>query len=55
MPYGRLQVRLLYFFSGHQAVLTQGFLKKTGPVPEEEIARAIRRMDDWLARGGRHS
>ena len=55
VPYGRLQVRLLYFFSGHQAVLTQGFLKKTGPVPEEEIARAIRRMDDWLARGGRHS
>ena len=50
VPYGRLQVRILYFFEGKRVVLTQGFLKKTPAVPEEEIDRALRRMEDWLSR-----
>lgn len=52
VPYGRLQVRILYFFDGKRIVLTQGFLKKTAAVPPEEIDRAVRRMKDWLSRGG---
>lgn len=52
VPYGRLQVRILYFFDGKRVVLTQGFLKKTPAVPTEEIDRAVRRMEDWLGRGG---
>ncbi|MBI4064552.1 MAG: type II toxin-antitoxin system RelE/ParE family toxin [Elusimicrobia bacterium] len=52
VPYGRLQWRILYFFEGKRIVLTQGFLKKTQAVPEEEIERALRRMKDWLERGG---
>lgn len=52
IPYGRLQWRILYFFDGRTIVLTQGFLKKTDAVPEAEIARAVRRMNDWLAGDG---
>ena len=52
VPYGRLQIRILYFFKYDRIILTQGFLKKTGPVPDEEIERAVRRMNDWLARHG---
>ena len=52
VPYGRLQIRLLYFFAGKRVVLTQGFLKKTSAVSAEEIERALRRMDAWLDREG---
>ncbi|MFC1521864.1 type II toxin-antitoxin system RelE/ParE family toxin [Elusimicrobiota bacterium] len=52
VPYGRLQWRLLYFFDGKRAILTQGFLKKTSAVAEEEIQRALRRMKDWIGRRG---
>lgn len=40
--------RFLYFFAGKRIVITHGFLKKTGPVPEEEIDRAERQMNDFL-------
>lgn len=52
IPYGRHQYRILYFFDGKRVVLAQGFLKKTQAVPEEEIKRALRRMQDWLKQGG---
>ena len=52
IPYGKLQWRILYFFEGKRIVLTQGFLKKTPAVPDEEIERATRRMKDWIQRGG---
>ena len=52
IPYGRRQWRFLYFFDGERVVMTQGFLKKTWAVPEEEIERALRRMEDWFCRGG---
>ncbi len=50
MEYGSLQMRFLYFFEGKSIVLVSGFLKKTSEVPEEEIARAERRMAEWLNR-----
>ena len=52
VPYGKLQWRVLYFFDDKRVVLTHGFLKKTQAVPAEEIDRALRRMRDWLGRGG---
>lgn len=52
IPYGKLHWRILYFFDGKTAVLTNGFLKKTRDVPGEEIERALRRMNDWVVRGG---
>ncbi|MBI4375897.1 MAG: type II toxin-antitoxin system RelE/ParE family toxin [Elusimicrobia bacterium] len=52
IPYGKLQWRLLYFFDGKRVVLTQGVLKKTQAVPDEEIERALGRMRDWLGRRG---
>lgn len=48
--FGRLQPRLLYFFDLKEIVIVSGFLKKTDSVPEDELARAERRMADWLAR-----
>jgi phage-related protein len=50
VPYGSLQIRLLYFFAGQKIIMTNGFLKKTGKIPSEEIDRAVRRMADWLSR-----
>lgn len=47
--YPSLQLRFLYFFDGHSAVIVSGFLKKTSAVPEEEIDRAECRMLDWLS------
>jgi len=53
VPYGKLQWRMLYFFDGKRVVVTQGFLKKTWDVPDDEIERALRRMKDWFEQGGR--
>jgi phage-related protein len=48
--YGRLELRMLYFFDGKDIVLTHGFLKKTNNVPEEEIERAVRIMRNYQNR-----
>ena len=48
--FGSDQYRFLYFFHGKVAVLTHGFVKKTDQVPDEEIERAVRRMNDFLIR-----
>lgn len=50
--FGSIQYRLLYFLAGKQIVLTHGFIKKTGPVPPEELERAERLMHDWQQRTG---
>ena len=50
VPYGRQHFRLLYFFCGKTIVVTSGFVKKTAEVPEGEIERAVRRMEDWTYR-----
>ena len=41
------QYRLLYFFSGKRIVMTHGFVKKTGPIPQSEIERAERVLKQW--------
>lgn len=45
--------RILYFFTaGNRIVLTHGFAKKSGKVPDKEIERAIRCRKDYLDRMG---
>ena len=44
------QYRILYFFHGKRVIVTHGFFKKTAAVPEEELARAQRWMDDFVTR-----
>ena len=48
--FGHHEYRFLYFFSGKNIVITHGFLKKTDRLPEGEIDRAQRCMDEYLAR-----
>ena len=50
MVFGSNQYRLLYFFAGKQIMITHGFLKKTGPVPIQELERAERLMREWESR-----
>ncbi len=50
LKFGSDQYRFLYFFCGKKIVLTHGFAKKTDRVPEEEIERAGRMMNDFLFR-----
>ena len=50
LRFGPLHYRFLYFFAGKKIIITHGFIKKTDRVPEEEIVRAIRYMNDFLAR-----
>ena len=51
--FGGQQYRLFYFFSGKQVVMTHGFVKRTGPVPAQELARAERLMREWQQGHGR--
>lgn len=50
IAFGSNQYRLLYFFAGKQMIITHGFLKKTGPVPVQELERAERLMHEWESR-----
>ena len=50
VSFGGLHHRLLYFFYGKRIIVTHGFVKKTAAVPEEELARAQRCMDDFTTR-----
>ena len=50
VQFGNLQYRILYFFHKRVIVMTHGIVKKTGPVPVEEIERAKRYMEEWLSR-----
>jgi phage-related protein len=42
--------RFLYFFFDKRIIITHGFLKKTDRIPEGEIKRAERIMQDFLER-----
>jgi len=53
LRWGSNHFRFLYFFVGKKIVITHGFLKKTAQVPEAEINRAIRYMNDFLIRLGK--
>lgn len=47
------QHRLLYFFHGRSIiVVTSGFLKNVGKVPQSEIDKAQARRADWIKRFG---
>ena len=47
----RNRIRILYFFyDGQKFVLSHGFRKKSGPVPDSEIDRAVVHRKDYLAR-----
>lgn len=51
IQFGNDNYRLLGFFtSGASLVLTNGFVKKTQKTPTQEIALAIRRKKEYLAR-----
>ena len=44
------QVRILYAFAGHHAVILHAFRKKTGPVPPSEKQLAHTRLADFVQR-----
>lgn len=48
--FGSNEYRFLYFFFGGRIIITHGFLKKTDKIPEGEIERAERIMQDFLQR-----
>jgi phage-related protein len=53
VSFGGMHHRLLYFFHGKSIIVTHGFVKKTAAVPEEELARAQRWMEDFVNRAER--
>jgi phage-related protein len=55
IQFGNDIFRLLGFFdSGALLILTNGFAKKTQKTPPQEIALAIRRKEEYLARRKNH-
>ncbi|MEK7475999.1 MAG: type II toxin-antitoxin system RelE/ParE family toxin [Candidatus Coatesbacteria bacterium] len=51
--FGRLEVRLLYFFHARTLiVVAHGFLKKARAIPDGELRKAHRAHADWLIRYG---
>jgi len=54
IDFGGNTYRLLGFFHlGHFFVLTNGFMKKSNKIPKAEIELCIKRMKDFLDRGGK--
>lgn len=50
LKFGSDQYRFLYFFLNKKIIVTHGFVKKTDEVPEQEIERAIKCMNDFIFR-----
>lgn len=51
MKFGSDITRVLYFFvDGDEAILTNGFVKKTEKTPQSEITLAKKYRDDYLSR-----
>ena len=50
VSFGGMHQRLLYFFHDKRIIITHGFVKKTANVPEDELIRAQRWMDDFMHR-----
>lgn len=46
--FGHHNYRFFYFITDKTVVMTHGILKKTGPVPREEIDRAARLKAQWI-------
>jgi len=54
IDFGSNTYRLLGFFHlSHFLVLTNGFMKKSDKIPKTEIDLCIKRMKDFLDRGGK--
>ncbi len=51
----RKQIRILYFIHDKTVVLTNGLIKKTKQIPENEIKRAIGYRRDYFVRHGEKS
>lgn len=51
----RINYRVLYFFSGQNAVVITGGLTKEDCVPETEIKRAVDRKDEFMIDPDTHS
>jgi len=47
------QYRFLYFFFGKTIVITNGFIKKTGSIPQSELNKAENYMNDFLSQNDR--
>ncbi|WP_068784129.1 type II toxin-antitoxin system RelE/ParE family toxin [Paenibacillus phocaensis] len=45
--------RITYFKWRGQMVLLTYFRKSTGPTPDHEVIRAVKRMKDWVKRYGK--
>jgi phage-related protein len=52
---GRVQLRMLYFFDKHTAVVTHGFIKRGRKVPTAEIERAGEFRDRYVADPASHT
>jgi len=53
---GKVQYRILYFFSGaNVVVLSQGFIKKGSAVPDKEIERALERKLNFEKNPKKHT
>jgi phage-related protein len=52
VSFGRLEIRLLYFFAGRKIIVTHGFLKKTRQVDRTQIDLANRYRAEWLGSWG---
>ena len=50
VQFGNNKYRFLYFIHQKKIVLTHGFLKKTGPVPSQEIEKSKRLRVEWMGR-----
>lgn len=51
MKFGSDITRVLYFFvDGNEAILTNGFVKKSEKTPQSEITLAKKYRDDYLSR-----
>ena len=53
--WGKVRLRILYFFVGKKAVISHGIVKKGGPVPEKEIDAAIARKQQFKHDPEKHS
>ncbi len=53
--FGKVQVRLLYFFSGKRAVISHGFIKSSSRVPDKEIDDAVTRKLAFRENPDKHS
>jgi phage-related protein len=55
VKYHRVNLRMLYFFHGREAVVVSHGFAKEGKIPQREIDLATARMEKFLAEPDRHT